>query len=92
MNQYYTIMKHYLLAMFDLFLFSMAAWDGLDHGLRSIAAIGGIVVLIYTIRKIKRDIDLKRIQHERESVELQIRQQELFRLMEDTKKRSNGKQ
>lgn len=88
MNNSFAIAKTYLMALLDLLLFSMAAWEGLDHVLRTIAAVGAIIVLYFTIRKAKKDIELKKAQLKQEEIEQAIREQELFRLMEVTKNKN----
>ncbi|MGB4971500.1 MAG: hypothetical protein WBO32_02515 [Cyclobacteriaceae bacterium] len=90
MTHLYTIAKYYVLASFDLLLFALAAWDGIDHGLRTIAAIGAIIVLYFTIKKIKKDIELKSAMHEREKILLEKEQQELNQLI--AKAKSDGKE
>lgn len=81
----FSIAKTYLMALLDLLLFSMAAWTELDHVLRTIAAVGAIIVLYFTIKKANKDIELKKAQLRREEIEQSIKEQELFRLMEESK-------
>ncbi len=57
-------LKLYIGSAFDLFLFALAAWEGADHVLRTISAIGGILVLIYLIRKYQQDYKLKKLDEE----------------------------
>lgn len=91
MNHLYTIAKYYLLASFDLFLFAIAAWDGIDHVLRTISAVGAIIVLYFTWRKLKKDIELKSAMHEREKILIEKEQQELNQIIAKAKK-SDGKE
>ena len=72
-------MKNYFLAVFDLQLFAIALTDGIEHWVRIVAAIGGIIVAIYTIRKMRQDYELNKITRENLKLDQQIKQQTLAR-------------
>lgn len=72
-------MKNYVLAAFDMQLFAVALTDGIEHWIRIVAAIGGIVVAIYTIRKMRQDYELNKITRENLKLDQQIKQQTLAR-------------
>lgn len=64
------IIKIYVGSAFDLLLFSVAAWEGVDHGLRTVSAVGAIVVLVYLIRKYRQDYRLKKLDEEIKILEI----------------------
>lgn len=66
-----SFIKLYFGSAFDLMLFSLAAWDGLDHVLRTISALGGLVVLVYLIKKYRQDYRLKKMDEEIKKIELE---------------------
>jgi len=69
-RELFGLIKLYIGSLFDILLFSIAAWDGVDHGLRTVSAIGAIVVLVYLIRKYKQDYRLKQLDEEIKRLEL----------------------
>lgn len=88
-------MKNYFLAAFDLQLFAVALTDGIEHWIRIVAAIGGIAVAIYTIRKMRQEYELNKITRENLKLDQQIKQQTLAREILKNKEanpRSNGLQ
>jgi len=73
MNRDLVIMiKIYFGSALDVILFSLAAWDGIDHVLRTISAVGAIVVLWYLRRKYNQDHKLKKIEEEIKKIEAMI--------------------
>jgi len=61
-KEFLTFIKLYVGSMFDIVLFSVAAWDGVDRGLRTISGIGAVVMLVYLIRKHIQDYKVQKIE------------------------------
>lgn len=66
-----SLVKIYIGSVIDILLFGVAAWDGVDHVLRSISAVGAIVVLIYLIRKHRLEYSVRKTEHQIKKIELE---------------------
>jgi hypothetical protein len=69
---------NYVLAAIDLQLFGIAMLD-LEHWIRIIACIGGLIVTVYTIRKMRQDYDINKIAKRNLELDQQIKEQQLAR-------------
>jgi hypothetical protein len=66
-----SLVKIYIGSVLDIALFGIAAWEGLDHGLRTVSAAGAIVLLFFLIRKHILDYRVKKIEEEIKRGELE---------------------
>lgn len=71
-------LKIYFMAVFDLQLFFVAMLDGLEHWVKILALVGGLVVTVFTVRKMIQDYKVHQ-------VELEIKREELKQLKQQTK-------
>lgn len=69
--------KLYFVGLIDYMLAAVVFWDQLDHGLRTIAAIGVILSTWYLIKKYQSEKKLNDEKTKRERLEQQIKEQEL---------------
>lgn len=72
--------NYYLIAVLDYYFASVAVgiWDGLDHGLRTIAAIGVIITTWYLIKKYRSEKELNDVKKKQIELENQTMEQELY--------------
>lgn len=73
------VSKNYFLALFDLQLFMFAGLTDIDGWIRWLAGVGGVVVTVYTIRKMRQDYELNKIVKKNLDLDRQIKEQELHR-------------
>lgn len=78
--------KFYFLGVFNVVL----AWAGLvdffDFTTRIIAAILGIILTVYLIKKAKHDIEKVKLDNQMKKLEIQEKEQKVYQLMEQSKK------
>lgn len=72
-------MKKYVFAAIDLNLFAIALSDKFEHGVRILALIAGLIVSVYTIRKMRQDFENGKLHRDNMLIDKQIKEQALAR-------------
>lgn len=69
----------------NLILLSMSTWDFIDPVFKFIAAVVGIVLSAFLIRKAWHDTELAKEQKRKLTLENEMKAQELYQMMEKSK-------
>lgn len=70
------MIKTYTMIVLDLLLFLLPWLEEFNQLIKAISLIGGLVLLYYTIKKIRMDLRIKSLQEKQEEEKLKILQDE----------------
>lgn len=85
MESQHNIAKYTIIYIIDVFCAVFTYWDVLDHTLRTIAALGVLVSTVYLILKHRSEHQVNMEKKKLIETEHQIKQQELYRAMQENK-------